>query len=105
MSFDIPAIHLPDNSAEARILETIIRREHVSVEEAVRLAIRTGFIEPKNSVAKRREVKHEITDEDLELLRQNVPIFGFLENLPESVVDAMEATSKQIREERPNPRG
>ena len=40
MSFDIPQIHLPDNSPEARAIEAIISRDHVTAEEVVRSAIR-----------------------------------------------------------------
>ena len=40
MSFDIPPLHIPDNSLEARAIEAIISRDHVSPEEAVRRVLR-----------------------------------------------------------------
>lgn len=40
MSFDIPEIHFPDNSQEAQVMEAIMRREHLTAEEIVRMAIR-----------------------------------------------------------------
>jgi hypothetical protein len=40
MSFDIPQIHIPDNSPEAQVLEAIISREHVSPEQVVLRALR-----------------------------------------------------------------
>jgi hypothetical protein len=54
---------------------------------------------------KREAGRHEITEADLETLRRNLPIFAFFENLPESVIDGMEAVSKQNRRERFVPLG
>ena len=40
VSFDIPQIHIADNSPEARVIEAIMNRDHVSPEEVVRRALR-----------------------------------------------------------------
>lgn len=39
MSFDIPQFVIADNSPEAEVIEAIISRDHVSVEEVVRRAL------------------------------------------------------------------
>ncbi|AIE86281.1 hypothetical protein [Fimbriimonas ginsengisoli] len=92
MSFDLPA------SIE-RELEKYAQSEHISPSEAAVKFIQSGL---KSS---RRKTTHEVTEADLETLRQNVPIFAFLENLPDNVIDGMEAASKQVRAERFTPRG
>lgn len=40
MSFDIPPIHIADNSPEAKVMEAMINRDHVSPEEVVLRALR-----------------------------------------------------------------
>ena len=45
MSFDIP-LHIENNTPEARLIEAIVSRYHVSPEEAVRKALRGVAIEP-----------------------------------------------------------
>jgi len=45
MSFDIP-LHIETNTPEARLIEAIVIRDHVSPEEAVRRALRGVAIEP-----------------------------------------------------------
>ena len=42
MSFDIPLLHIPDNSPEARAVESVMLTQHVSAEEAVRSILRSA---------------------------------------------------------------
>jgi len=93
MYFEFPA------SLE-REIEQYAATEHISPSEAA-----VKLIEAALRTKKPKPVKHEITEADLETLRVNIPMFAFLENLPDSVVEAMEATSKEIRAERFIPRG
>ena len=92
MSFDLPA------SIE-RDLERYAQAEHISPAEAVVKFVQSGLKSSK------RKAKQEITEADLETLRQNVPFFAFMEKLPEGVVQGMQAASKQFRAERFIPRG
>ena len=92
MSFELPA------NVE-RDLEKYAQAEHISPAEAAVKFIQSGLKSSK------RKAAHKVTEADLETLRQNVPIFAFLENLPDDVIDGLEATSKQIRAERLTPRG
>ena len=45
MNFDIP-LHIENNTPEARLIEAIVSRDHVSPEEAVRMALRGVASEP-----------------------------------------------------------
>ena len=92
MSFDLPA----DLERE---LELYALRERISLTDALTKLVKRGLKSSK------RKVDVEVTDSDLETLRRNVPIFAFMQNLPEEVVQGMETASKQIRAERFNPRG
>jgi hypothetical protein len=40
VSFDIPQIHISDNSLEAQAVEQVMRSKHVGAEEAVRSILR-----------------------------------------------------------------
>lgn len=51
MSFDIPQIHIPDDSPEAQVMEAIISRDHVSPEDVVRRALRQMAIQTKSENA------------------------------------------------------
>ncbi len=93
MSFDFPA------NIE-REIERYALSESISPAEAAVKLVQDALRNKKPKAPKR-----EITEADLETLRQNVPIFAFLEKLPDHVIDGMEATSKQIRAERFAPRG
>jgi len=42
MSFDIPQLHIADNSPEARAVEHVMLAQHVSAEEAVRSILRSA---------------------------------------------------------------
>ncbi len=42
MSFDIPQLHIADNSPEAQMIRDVIARDHVTVEEAVLKIIRSA---------------------------------------------------------------
>ena len=44
MSFDIPNLHIPDNSPEAKVIEFIISRDTVTPEEAIRTALRQSSL-------------------------------------------------------------
>lgn len=49
MSFDIPPLHIPDNSREAQVIQAIMIRDQVTAEEAVRAALRGMTIENAES--------------------------------------------------------
>ncbi|HEY3782115.1 MAG TPA: hypothetical protein VGL56_13610 [Fimbriimonadaceae bacterium] len=91
------SLNLP--SSVERELKAYALAENISVAEAAAKLIRNGL------KAKRQKAGNEVTEAELETLRQNVPIFAFFERLPDSVIDGMEAASKQIRAERFSPRG
>jgi hypothetical protein len=42
MSFDIPQIHIPDNSPEALAVEHVMNAQHMTAEEAVRSILRSA---------------------------------------------------------------
>ena len=42
MSFEIPQMHIPDNSPEAEAVESVMLSEHIGVEDAVRLILRNA---------------------------------------------------------------
>ena len=46
MSYDIP-LHIPDNSIEARIIESVMSEDHVTAEQAV-LSILRGSARKRN---------------------------------------------------------
>lgn len=92
MSFELPA------NLE-RELERYAQAEHMSPAEAAAKLIQSGLR------ASNRKASHEVDEADLEILRQNVPFFAFLEGLPDDVIDGIEAASEQIRSERFTPRG
>ena len=51
MSFDIPQIHIADNSVEAQVIEAIVNRDHITPEEVVRRALRgMATEEPTNAI-------------------------------------------------------
>ena len=92
MSFELPA------SLE-RDLERYAQSEHISPAEALVKFVQSGLKSTK------RKAKPQVTEADLETLRRNVPIFAFMESLPDDVVGGMQAASKQFRAERFTPRG
>ena len=47
MSYDIKALHLDDDSPEGRAVRTIVAREGVTPEDAVRFALRKAVRDPK----------------------------------------------------------
>jgi len=52
VSFDIPPMHIDDNTPEARIIEAIVSRDHVSPEEVVRRALRGMVMDRADTVSK-----------------------------------------------------
>ena len=102
MSSDIPQMHFADNSYEAQVIEAVVNRDLVTVEEAIRRAHRTVEVKPRQPSSKR---SGKVTEADLDVLRQKVPYFAFMESLPDDVVEGMQAASKQFRAERLVPRG
>jgi len=92
MSFDLPI------NVE-RDLERYAQAEHITPAEAVVKFVQSGLKSSK------RKAKRQITEADLETLRQNLPIFAFMEKLPDDVVEGMQAASRQFRAERFTPRG
>lgn len=93
MSFDLPA-------GLERDLERYAQAENITPTEAVVKFVKSGL---KSS--KRKTSGYEVTEADLETLRRNVPIFAFLEKLPDHAIDSIEAANKQARAERFIPRG
>jgi len=77
MSFDIPQMHIAGNSIEARNLEAIIDRDHVTVEEAVRQALRTVEVKPAahRKPATERQVQSvaPVTELELQQFRELYP--------------------------------
>jgi hypothetical protein len=55
MSFDIPQIHIPDNSPEARAVEYVMSAQHVTAVEAVRSILRGA--KPENIRPERNFIK------------------------------------------------
>jgi len=98
MSFDFPATIQQD-------IQQYAQAEHITADEAALKIIQVGLKTIRQRNARSGSAKREITEEDLQTLRQNVPIFAFLEKLPDGVIDGMEAASKQIRAERFTPGG
>ena len=47
MAFDIPNLHIEQNSPEGQNLQAIIQRDHVSPEEAIRRALRHPAVAQK----------------------------------------------------------
>jgi len=93
MSFDFPA------SVE-RDIERYAQDEHISSAEAVVQLVRDALKAKKRNAANRK-----FTEADLETLRRNVPIFAFLEKLPDGVLDGIQAATNEIRAEGFTPRG
>jgi hypothetical protein len=93
MSLDFPA------NVE-REIEQYALSEQISPSVAAVKLVQQGL-----KTKKRNPAKREITEADLETLRKNVPIFAFLEKLPDSVIDGMEAATKQTRAQWFVPRG
>jgi len=91
MSFDIPQMRIPDNSTEARILEAIIDRDHVTVEEAVRRALRTVEVKPaapKKSATKRQaQSVAPVTDQELKQFKELYPGLGRLDDVTDEQWD------------------
>jgi len=88
MSFDLP-INVEGD------LERYVQDEHIASAEVVVKLVQSG----------KRKAKIQITEADLETLRQNLPIFAFMEKLPDEVIQGMQAASKEFRAERFPPRG
>ena len=42
MSYDIPQLHIPDNSPEAQVIETVVNRDQVTPKEAVLRILRNA---------------------------------------------------------------
>lgn len=94
MSFDFPA------NIE-RDIERYARSKHITPSEAAVQLIEDGL----RANEKKPNGKRKVSQEDLEVLREKVPLFAFLDTLPDDVAEAMEETSKEIRAERFVPRG
>ncbi len=47
MSFDIPSMHIADNSPEAEAVERVMLAQHVGAEEAVRRILRSAQTVPQ----------------------------------------------------------
>lgn len=64
MSFDIPKLHIPDNSPEAHAVEQVMQSQHVGPEEAVRHILR----EADNRNPAQRMIGLFSNDEDAALM-------------------------------------
>ena len=82
-----------------RDLERYAEAEQISATEAAAKLLKGAL-----KAEKRKASKGELTAEEWRQLRA-IPTFAFFENLPESVINSMEAASKQTRAERFTPRG
>lgn len=91
MSLDLPV------SLE-RDLERYAQANHISTTEAA-----ANLLQSALKVEKRKASKGELTEEEWQQLR-TIPMFSFLENLPDSAIDCIEAASRETRAERTKPR-
>ena len=41
MSFDIPQMHIPDNTHEAKVIEAVVKRDNVTADEAILRILRS----------------------------------------------------------------
>jgi len=87
MSIDLPA-------SVKRDLERYAEAERITPTEAA-----TNLLQNALKAKKRQASKGEITEEEWQQLR-TIPMFAFLERLPESAIDSIEAASRQTRAER-----
>jgi hypothetical protein len=104
MSFDIPQMHIPDDSPEVRAIEAIISREHLSLEEVVRRALRGMDAKrprARPAAARGRATKHvaPLTDDEINQLKVMNPVFGLLEDVPEEKIDRMAQTIQRMKRE------
>jgi len=105
MSFDFP-IHIPDNSPEAKAIEAIVIRDHVSPEEVVRRAIRALAVPPPNAnSAPPKSVAELLTDEMINELKSLDSSYGLLEDVPLGRIEQMEATIQRMKQEDFSDRG
>jgi hypothetical protein len=81
MSFDLH-ITLPDNSPEARLVQAIVSREHVSPEEAVRKVLRGSALEPRkvkpSTSTSKPKPSEPLTMRELEQFEELFPSLGLL---------------------------
>jgi hypothetical protein len=103
MSFDIPQMHIPDNSAEARNLEAIMVRDSVSPAEAVLTALRGMDVEHRRAQPRARKDKPMdgdlLTDELINQLKALDTSYGLLEDVPNEKIERMEATIRRMKRE------
>ena len=108
MSFDIPQMHIPDNSTEARILEAIIDRDHVTVEEAVRRALRAVEFKPEapiKSAPKRNDQSvAPVTDQELQQFKELYPGLGLLDDVTDEQWDRILKGARKLNKEGFSPR-
>jgi len=102
MGFDIPQMHLPDNSHEAQVIEAVINRDQVSVEEAVRRALRSVEVKsdvPKKVRARRGAAASPVTNEELDAFKALYPGLGLLGDLSDEQWDRILKSSQAMKRE------
>ena len=105
MSFDVPQMHLPDNSPEAQIMEAIISREHVTPEEVVRMALRRLTIphRPAKRVAPNKGQAQSIaplTEAEMQYLDQMFPALDALDDVTDEQWGRIDKNVRRMKQAR-----
>jgi hypothetical protein len=90
-------------------IQQIAQSQHITTAEAVDRVVRAGLERIGPTVisddGKQAKIPEgELSEEEWQQLRA-IPMFAFLENLPDSVANSIEAASEQARKETLTPRG
>jgi len=85
MSFDIPPMHIADNSPEAKAIEAILAHENVSPEEVVRRALRSLVVPGSKTKPSHRKPQSKavepISDEELANIDRLCPALKLLDQV------------------------
>ena len=102
MSFDIPPLHIPDNSPEARAIQAIISRDRVTPEEAVRSVLRGAAMQlPKSkpkTPANRRDPRgvKPISEAELAKLDKLCPALQMLDDVTDEQWDRIAKVAREM---------
>ena len=80
-------------------IQQYAKAEHITVDQAALEIVQAGL----QSVG-RKSSKGELTELEWQKVKEADPAFAFFSELPESVIDSIEAASKQTRAEKPKSR-
>lgn len=99
MSLDIP-IHFHENSPEARAIQAIVARDHISPEEVVRRAV-MGLVGPPTSLfpPDKPKVVPPLSEDEIRQLDSLGKTFGLLADVPDEDIDRMAETIRQTKQE------